>query len=472
VAILLFLNYRPVFPKYDDAWFFLISYTWNNGLPFSNYWASPISGPNIFNYHGFLQYSLISYLSPCSTLQCTRTGLVIIQVASLLVWIVGVHATGAGRTMRIVLYVLGLTTLLQYSGRPELLASIWMVLLFVAFLRLSEQGHFLTRAAVSGFLVGLVAMTDPAASVTLGLSVAAVIAVWRSNHDGMLALVTELALLGTGAIIAVLLCFWLIYPFSMSDWIWGMKAHGSKIASRTDSADFAKYYVFSRLSPLLAAMFVPLAFLCWVLLAQAGRRGGTSLLVAVAAAAAFLLVLAWTAVRIPATYYNFNVLVPTIGLAATTLLVRHDMARFPRIVVPLSLGAFALASLMALVLVLGDKLYYLPQQGRLAAEIRETVETALKQNLRVAIDTPLIPAIDDIEILKRLDLVFTGQPGKTEGWRPGADILIRGQVEFGTIQPTPEGAVLVSDRFEPEWFNRYVKPESYAYAVYRRTGVQ
>ncbi|MGH9547884.1 MAG: hypothetical protein ACRD3W_00865, partial [Terriglobales bacterium] len=66
-------------------------------------------------------------------------------------------------------------------------------------------------------------------------------------------------------------------------------------------------------------MFVPLALaLLWTLKASS-RVGGVSVMLTASTGVAFILILYWTAMRIPATYYNFNVIVPTLSLAVVAM---------------------------------------------------------------------------------------------------------------------------------------------------------
>src|SRR6516164_11662209 len=65
--------YHPVLLRYDDGWELLVSYSWLNGLGFTNHWVDPISS-GVFNWHGFLQPLLMSWSSPCTSLACLNTG--------------------------------------------------------------------------------------------------------------------------------------------------------------------------------------------------------------------------------------------------------------------------------------------------------------------------------------------------------------------------------------------------------------
>src|SRR6516165_1619594 len=95
--------YHPVLLRYDDGWFLLISYSWLNGLGFTNHWVNPISS-GVFNWHGFLQAVLVSWLSPCRTLTCLNTGLSMMGAAYLALWLVIIRSFVSVPSFRWTLY--------------------------------------------------------------------------------------------------------------------------------------------------------------------------------------------------------------------------------------------------------------------------------------------------------------------------------------------------------------------------------
>ncbi|MGH9548674.1 MAG: hypothetical protein ACRD3W_04830, partial [Terriglobales bacterium] len=104
----------------------------------------------------------------------------------------------------------------------------------------------------------------------------------------------------------------------------------------------------------------------------------------------------------------------------------------------------------------------------LKAEIASAVTDALQRGKRVALDPPLIQAIDDITVMKRVKLLFYGKPGKSDDWPENTDIVLRAQTEFGRLPEPPTDSALVINAFDSSPINRYLKPESLNYALYER----
>jgi hypothetical protein len=467
-AILFFLHVDPVFPKYDDAWYFLVSYSWLNGLGFTNYWVSPIHSA-IFNWHGFTQPIVIALLSPCNTLACAEIGLGMLQVIYLFFWTVAVEKVKPLPLIRICLYAIGLSVMLQFSARHELLASVEMTLLLIGFTALSRREQYLVRAILAGAVTGLVAVTDPAASILVGLSCAAAICSWRNDSANLRGIVAELCILSAMAALSVAFCLTVIYPYTALDWISGMRETSAVIADRQDHQGFIKYFFFSRLSPMLCVMFVPLGFAIIRTLNAAVRS--SRLATAITAIIVILVIvdLYWTSIRIPATYYNFNAIVPTLSLIVVAMVSWTPDWSLSKGVVTSSLFIFASACSIALGVVITDKAYFALQQNSIKAGISKTVQDALRRGQHVALDTPLIQAIDDITIMTQVKLLFIGRPGTSGDW-PGddIDIVIRSQTESGRLPDTPPGSVLLFNGFDQHSIHFYIKPESLNYAVYER----
>lgn len=133
-----------------------------------------------------------------------------------------------------------------------------------------------------------------------------------------------------------------------------------------------------------------------------------------------------------------------------------------------SIIVFALAGAIALVITGLEKIYFGPQQAQLKREISSLVKEALQRGQRVALDPPLIQAIDDIAVMKQVKLLFFGRPGKVDVWPNDIDILFRAQTEFGSLPEPPAQSELIINAFDSHSLNRFIKPESLNYAVYRR----
>ena len=182
-ASILSVAFRFIDPpplRFDDGFFLLISYSWLNGLGFKNFWYSPISS-TIFNWHGFLQPILIAKLSPCRTLQCLNDSLIGLGCIYLAVWYVAVNACGRTGWLRWALYAIGISLVLSYSARPELLASLELIGIVLLFYYFPDDRFLVRRAIIAGVAIALALVTDPVAGMFAGLGVAAA-AIYTDSH--------------------------------------------------------------------------------------------------------------------------------------------------------------------------------------------------------------------------------------------------------------------------------------------------
>jgi hypothetical protein len=463
-ALIIVMDIHPVFPKYDDGWFALVSYSWINGLGFTNLWVSPIP-TSLFNWHGFLQPLVVAKLAPCTTLNCVKYGLSILQFIYLIVWTLCVLAINPRPLLKLSLFSIGLVMSFQFSARPELLASLEMNLLLAMSWVGWRSREIWATAAAQGVIGGVAAVTDPVAGVFCVLIASMATAIFEQNQSSWLNICLRLGLIGLCAIGAALICLEYIYPFGPAVWISGIREASTVIANRSDTGGLIKYFVFSRMAPLLALMAIPLIFAFGRVLRLSATVGRFSLVVTGLAVLVFTIVVVMTSVRIPATYYNFCVVVPALALASAALLSQRGETLYERIVAG-AMIVFAGAAALTILLVCVDKLIFLPQQAQLKSEISALIRDGVQQKRKIAMDPPLIQAVDDIDTLKTIKLLFFGKPGKTDEWPQGADMLIRAQTEFGTLPPAPAGSKLVTDRFDKWFVDRFIKPESLNYAVY------
>ncbi len=468
--VILFLNFKPIFPENDDAWFSLISYSWLNGLGFTNYWGSPIHS-SIFNWHGFLQPMLIAVFSPCSTITCVRDGLVILQFLYLVLWIICIESIVLHNLLRYSTYIVGLTVMLQFSARPELLASLELNALFLAYCVVGPSGGRWLLILIFGIVCGLVIITAPAAGLLLiTLSPVAVCCCFckTERQCSYLDVGLGLILIALFVLATVFACLEFIYPYGAALWISGMREHVALQSARPETGTFLRRYVFSRSTPLLVLMAIPLFFVYFESVRSASKIDRFSLAITTIILFLFSLILFRISVIVSESYYNFSVFVPTLVIVSGYLLNLPDRPPYAKQWISIVISTFAVTSGLGTALVCLDKLHFMPKQDRLKFELSALIGRAIDKKLQIAIDPPLIQAIDKIEILKRVDLLYFGKFGKVVDWPNNIDIVIRAQSEFGRLPMAPNGSSLVIDRFDHEFIDRFIWPESLNYAVYKR----
>lgn len=453
---------RPVPLRYDDGFFLLVSYSWKNGLGFNNPWIDLI-GSGIYNWHGFLQPLVVSAISPCGSLYCATLGIAFLGAAFIITWLLLVNSITRRPLVRGLLYLIGLSSVLMFSARPELLAG--LLSLFGAALYLLGNGlPPFVRSALAGVTIGAIAVTHPAGGIMLSLAAGAGVA-WVSRRSTNVAILVECLVLGLFAAAGAATLLLATYPFEPMTWINGILQHGSEVVSRTDTTEFLKYYVGSRQFPGLLLIFVSLVTLLWLATRVIWAEGNAISRVVFSVAVVGLAASIWRfGIRVPATYYNVALLVPVISLAVAQAAESARVGRWSRLALVLPLAAFAAGCLATQVVGIVQKVYFSSDYDELAAEIRSQVEAAMASGKRVAMDPPLAIAIDDPQILRQVVMPFFGYKGKLGG-DLDADILFRAETEFWE-PPQVQGFHLVKDRFETSTLGNFIKPEALSYAVY------
>ena len=303
--------FGPPALQFDDSYFFLISYSWLNGLGFNNFWVNPV-GTGAFNWHGFLQPMLVAELSPCNTLHCVNTGLIVLGFIYLVVWYIVVNTITTNQLLRWACYAIAVSLVIEYSSRPELLASLELICIVYLFYLYSGADQYLVRAIGSGTFVAVAFLTSPFAGVFAGLTVAAAITFLRRNDQNNFAFMKEGALSLFSALCVVTLLFACIYPYSVAVWIEGMAKHGVRDFNRNDTSGFVYLSFFRKNLPLMGLMYITLAGVAAGALRQMWMTQRRFLLaIFLSVSAVFLYVLYFSVIRIPLTYYNFTVLIPS-----------------------------------------------------------------------------------------------------------------------------------------------------------------
>jgi len=482
VSALVYIAYIFCFPvairyiappalQIDDAYFLLISYSWLNGLGLNNYWANPV-GSGVFNWHGFLQPMLIAELAPCNTLRCLNTSLTAFGVFYLAIWYFVVNALAAARYLRWGLYVVGVSLVIRYSARPELLASLELIGLVLLFNTRSENTHYFVRAIGSGIGVGVAFLTSPFTGAFAGLGVAAATAFLRRNERSHLNFFLEGAISVISALCALTVIFVFIYPYPLSVWIDGIFLHAIRDMHREDTGGVIKDYFLTKGLPLVGILFITLAgitILAVKLMWRAENRVCLAVFCLVCAAFAYLLY--FSAIRIPLTYYNFTALVPSILLVAIICLNNISaMGRYAKLALIGPAVAFAAVCVCSQVLWAAQWLSERSDHYRLSEGIAASVDQYLAENRRIAMDTPLIGAVDNVEKLKKIKVLIFGEKYKLNYDPPDVDVVFRAQNEFGlrVLSENMPGFRLVVDNFDHSAFAHLLTPEESYYAIYER----
>lgn len=452
----------------DDAYFLLVSYSWLNGLGFTNFWVSPIAS-TIFNWHGFLQPMLVAWMSPCGTLDCLNIAVIAIGGLFLALWYPLVNTVTSSRLLRWMLYVIAVSYVLQYSARPELLASMGLVALTALFYVLPNERAVVSRGVAAGLLVGLIAVTSPVAGAFAGIGVAAATTYVRRNDASYLGFGAEGLVCLVSALVTVAAMLAFVYPYSASDWLNGIVMHSAKTAGREDTYGFLlKAYTATKLLPFQALMFVVLGGVSGYALMQiwrAGNRFFSAVFILICFAGVYFLY--FTAIRIPSTVYNFTVLVPSIALIAIMIVnVTGTTARHARIALIMPLVLFAAACAFGQAVWAAQTLTFIRDQHRLAQGITQSVDRYRAANRRIAMDPPLMAGVDDVKKLKDITILFFGQPQKENDTPPDVDVLYRSQREFGAPPPDIPGFRLVENNFDQSFVARVLRPKGTYYAIY------
>ena len=457
--------YHPVLLRYDDGWFLLISYSWLNGLGFTNHWVNPISS-GVFNWHGFLQAVLVSWLSPCRTLTCLNTGLSMMGAAYLALWLVIIRSFVSVPSFRWTLYIIGVGSVLEFSARPELIASCIIILGTCLFLYASDNRLTIQRGIMTGTLLGLLILSHPTASILSAILIVATVAYLRWDDVKTTSFLLEgfSCLISAVCVAGVLLYF--LYPFGAKLWLEGIYEHAVVIGKRTSSESFLKYFAMTKMYPMLIFPLMSLVLILAYALKQRGI-GKNSWIFAcfITSLGGFVTGLYYSSVRIPDAFYNFSVFVPAIALLCFYFATRQRQYIIGRLCI-IPIAAFALACAAAQLVWLAQKIYYASEYDRLALQLNSLVANYSADNRRIAIDPPIATAIDDVKVLTNTQFIFFGDPAKENNNPSGVDVLLRAQTELGPLPAPNSSFAVVENKFYPGSATRFIKPESLYFAAY------
>jgi hypothetical protein len=464
--------FAPPALQVDDSYFLLVSYSWLNGLGFDNYWANPI-GTGIFNWHGFLQPMLVAELSPCHSLRCVNTGLIVLGIFWFAIWYVAVNAITKARYLRWAFYIIGVSLVIKYSARPELLASLELVLVVLLFNFFATSRGYLVRAILSGVGVAITLLTSPFTGAFAGFGVAAAITFFRRKDENYLGFALEGIVSLISALAALLFIFATVYPYTPTAWIDGIYLHAIRDMNREDSVGLIKYYFLTKGLPLVGILLITLGGTAFLVFAEMRRTGGLFFLALFClVSAAFAYLLYFSAMRIPLTYYNFTALVPALILIATLCVSNLPTAgRYDKPAIMGPVIAFSAICVLSQLVWTTQWLSERVDHRRLSEGIVAAVDQYLAANRRIAMDGSLIGAVDDVEKLKKIKVLIFGEKNKLNYDPPDVDVLIRAQNEFGlgVLAQKMPGFRLATDQFDHSELASLLSPEESYYAIYERT---
>jgi hypothetical protein len=215
------------------------------------------------------------------------------------------------------LALLGIATLLtgEQTGRPEVLATLWVLLAVHVHLGLPAERSWLP----AGVILGLLGATHPVGGLLLGLLAVLAYAV---------RLPTVRALGAAGGTLAVSLAVFAgvlaASPFGLRETLEGLRRHGGAVATRGSQGSLLTYWIANPGGTFYAIPYL----LLLALLAWRARERGIAIRSRTLFAAALLPLLAvvWrTGVQIPELSYNVLLFAPVV-FAANLRLARGPAA--------------------------------------------------------------------------------------------------------------------------------------------------
>jgi hypothetical protein len=205
-------------------------------------------------------------------------------------------------------------------GRPEALASLWLVAGVLLMFRAPSRFHWV----IAGVAIGLTGATHPIGAALAG-GLFAACAFWRAPFRPATG-----EILGAGVLsIGVFVCTFAWYPYPAADWFAGVTRTAHHGVVRGWHAD-AAFYWFTNPGSFLAGPIHGLGALCggWLIASRWGRiqcRWGLMICMAVWLGAAW-----YFGVRVSARSYNLLLFAPLVfGLIYHTVLLLCADSRRP-----------------------------------------------------------------------------------------------------------------------------------------------
>ena len=456
--------------KHDNAFFLPLVFALNNGLGLVNPWASP-NGSAIFNWHGFGHPLLLGWLSPTRGWAGVNAAVVLASTFGMLVYLVLIWRTAAPPFIKAICALLIPPVFIGFGGRPETSAAL-LIAALIAVNWVSDVGprRRLYQLFGSSIILGLLGATHPVGAIASAVTYSAWLVGRTARNQrspieslGLIALVACVA----GVTLALVLAG--LYPHDAGDWLVGVSYAGQGAAERFGEGEFLRYFAATKHTPFLFLAFVPLIF---VMVAWWHRCRSTELfsrLVVTLCGVGLLALLIRFSIGVPASYYNFTLLLPALVVLVCSVFDQLTNRNLPRTLVIGSLVMFSGFSSAAQVLWAYQVLSASSVLTIQKEEVLSRVETYVGNGWRVAVDAPLLVAIDDVNTALGVDLLYFGRVEDGGKYHPSPDsfdVVFRAQAEFAR-PPLIEGFSLVEDAYLAGFgATSFSRPEHLGYAVY------
>lgn len=430
----------------------------------SNPFMSPIAdGGGPYIWHGWLYPLALSWIGSLFSVRGVQ-GIQVIDsllvAASALIFALAVARAGCPAWLKVAAVVCACALLPGASGRPEVIAQLFLVA-WLAALPSAGAGR---QDLLSALVLAGIAVAQPTIAMLGGLFYSTYLAHARPTRDALLSIAR---VAGTSMALALVLTLWL-YPWSLGELAHGVLEQARSLARRNDG-NFVVVYLTQPGTPLNLVWLV-LAVAAGVLLAA--RRVATApksaLFYPLLACGAFLV---WSSgMRISYTAYNVTVFFPL--LVYGLMQVASD-GRLRPFGAPLGAATACMAALLLFAQARGLALLQVSaRDGAAPAEVARAVQADLQAGRKVAITANLAMVAYPMTRLPGL-IVMPHPDDKKTG---DADVMYLHQASTGRRRPGEfAGWHLETDRFmngvRIAGLPLANTPPGYSFARYVRSGV-
>jgi hypothetical protein len=442
-------------PDGDATFFYPIYLSIANNGALSNPLISPIAaGGGPLTWHGWLQPMLLGYATKLfgGGMSGALLSEAVVKQIGLLIYLAAVwRSRKAGDLIAILGSVIIYVSLTASQGRPELLASVFLLVWW--FLDAGCANLHL-RAVVAGVFLGLIGITQPiVAAISSGLFMVALLLSYSIREALKVWVIAN-----SCALLIVFAMTSLFYPFGIQKWIDGLLRQAAGVAARRDREGFFRYWILSRERPLQGIIvIVAAAVLGWATLVR-GMRSGAVIVYCVTMGFVW-----YVSVRIPAQAYHAMAFVPVLVALGADRLAMDQVAW--RLALTLGVGALAASSVAAIVVTAISLL----DRRDVATAYRHLQSLSKESNLAIALPPAFLIGVVPFSEWKRYRLSFD------VSWCPPDETVVEVQKQANSglfAPPILKGCELIADTFakpiDIHGWRIPLVPQSYGYAVYRR----
>jgi hypothetical protein len=440
-------------PDGDTIFFYPIYLSVANNGALSNPLISPIAaGGGPLTWHGWLQPMLLGYATKLfgGGMSGALLSETIVKQIGLLIYLAAVwRSRKAGDLIAILGSVIIYVSLTALQGRPELLASVFLLVWW--FLDAGCANLHL-RAVVAGVFLGLIGITQPTiAAISSGLFMVALLLTCSIREALKVWVIAN-----SCALLIVVAMTSLFYPFGILKWIDGLLRHAAVVAARSDRDGFFRYWILSRERPLQGIIVIgAAAALGWASLVR-GMRSGAPIVYCLTMGFVW-----YVSMRIPALVYNAMAFVPVLVALGVDRLAMDQVAW--RLVLTLGVGALAASSVAAIVVTAISLL----DRRDVATAYRHLQSLSKESNLVIALPPAFLIGVVPFSEWKRYRLSVD------VSWCPpdGKALAVQQQANSGLFVPRVlKGCDLIAETFvnpiDIYGWRIPLVPQSYGYAVY------